>query len=113
MLGQSLRGQLNYPVLAADMRRDHWHFRGAAICPVGESKSAHLLFDQDGRTLSVFSLPAGSFPSLQDHKTYSSTADDGHVLVAERQGTAIYCLVALDPSGRFRPADLQRLLKSH
>jgi hypothetical protein len=113
MLGQYLRGQLKVPVLAADMRRENWHFRGAAICPVGEVKSAHLLFDQDGRTLSVFSLPASSFPSLQDHKIYSSTAPEGHVLVAEREGSAIFCLVGQDPNGQFRPSDLQRLLKDH
>jgi hypothetical protein len=113
MLGQYLRGELKYPVLAADMRRENWHFRGAAICPVGEVKSAHLLFDQDGRTLSVFSLPASSFPSLQDHKTYSSTTADGHVLVAEREGAAIYCLVEQDPSGHSRTSDLQQMLKDH
>lgn len=113
MLGQYLRGQLKVPVLAADMRRDNWNFRGAAICPVGDVKSAHLLFDQDGRTLSVFSLPASSFPSLQDHKVYSSTAPDGHVLVAEREGNAIFCLVGQDSNGQFRPADLQQMLKNH
>lgn len=113
MLGQYLRGQLQVPVLAADMRRENWHFRGAAICPVGEVKSAHLLFDQDGRTLSVFSLPASSFPSLQDHKVYSSTASDGHVLVAEREGNAIFCLVEQDSSGQFRTSDLQQILKDH
>jgi hypothetical protein len=86
--------------------------RGAAICPVDGVKSAHLLYDQGTRTLSIFSLPADSFPALQDQKIYEGSAD-GHALVARREGTAVYCLVGQDTGGNFTVSDLRQMLKSH
>jgi hypothetical protein len=69
-IGQYLRNQLHHPVLAANLEADQWRFRGAAICPVGDVKAAHLVFARDdGETVSVFSLPANAFPQFQNNQT--------------------------------------------
>jgi hypothetical protein len=112
LLGPYLRQELHHAVLAANLTKDHWHFRGAAICPVGDTLSAHLVFDQAGRTLSILSLPAASFPSLQNHKTYEGTASN-HVVIARREDGAIFCLVSSDPNNQTSVNDLNEILRAH
>jgi hypothetical protein len=112
LLGPYLRQQLSHAVLAVNLTKENWHFRGAAICPVGDDMSAHLIFDQAGRTLSILSLPASSYPALQNHKTYEGTSA-GHAVIARRQDGAIFCLVSSDPSNQTTVADLSDILRAH
>jgi hypothetical protein len=112
LLGPYLRQQLNHAVLAANLTKENWHFRGAAICPVGDVMSAHLVFDQAGRTLSILSLPASSYPALQNHKTYEGTSAN-HAVIARREDGAIFCLVSNDPNNQITVADLTDILHAH
>ena len=112
LLGPYLRQQLNHAVLAANLTKENWHFRGAAICPVGDVKSAHLVFDQAGRTLTILSLPASSYPALQNHKTYEGTSAN-HAVIARREDGAIFCLVSNDPNNQMTMADLSDILRAH
>lgn len=112
LLGPYLTQQLSHAVLAVNLDNDHWHFRGAAICPVGNVKAAHLVFDQNNRTLSILSLPASSYPDLQNHKMYEGTSTD-HAVIAKREDGAIFCLVSSDPSNQTSVEDLSNLLRAH
>jgi hypothetical protein len=111
-VGQYLRSQLNHPVLAANFTKDQWKFRGAAICPVDGTPSAHLLFEKGSRTLSVFSLPSSAFPLLKNNQTYEGSTE-GHSVVATRKGDAVYCLVCYDPSGSVTTSSLREMLQEH
>lgn len=111
-VGQFLRTKLNHPVLAANFTKEQWHFRGAAICPVDGINAAHLLFDKGNQTLSVFSLPAASFPALKNKQTYEGSYE-GHTVVARREDSAVYCLVCKDPSGSIDAGTLREMLQQH
>jgi hypothetical protein len=111
-IGQYLRQELNHPVLAADLKRDGWTFRGAAICPVGDVKSAHMLFQKDNRTLSVFSLPSSACPALASNQTYEGIVNN-HSVIARRENGAIYCLVSHCPRGGLSVPELDRILAAH
>jgi hypothetical protein len=112
-LGQYLRQELDHPILAANLEKEGWRFSGAAICPVGNVRAAHLLYRRSGyQTLSVFSLPASSFPSLQNNETYEGTID-GHAVVARSENGAVYCLVGYCPEGELSVAEVGRMLNEY
>src|SRR5205085_9832708 len=91
-----------------------WQLTGAAICPVDGVRGAHLLYRRPGtyQTLSIFSLPASSFPSFTNNQTYEGQID-GHAVLARCEDGAVYCLVAHCRSGQITVADLGRMLSAH
>ena len=112
-IGQYLRQELDHPVLAADLKNEGWQLEGAAICPVDGVRGAHLLYRRHGyQTLSIFSLPASSFPSLANHQTYEGTID-GHSVIARCEDGAVFCMVGHCPEGAITVADLGRMLNDH
>ena len=80
--------------------------------PWSGENAAHLVFDQNNRTLSILSLPASSYPDLQNHKMYEGTSTD-HAVIAKREDGAIFCLVSFDPSNQTSVDDLSNLLRAH
>jgi len=112
-IGSYLRNQLNHPVLAANLEKDHWRFKGAAICPVNGIKAAHLVFLRDnGESLSVFSLPASALPDLKPNETVGEVSE-GHAIVARSQDGAVYCLVGHSTDGQLKERDLDNVLAAH
>jgi hypothetical protein len=84
--------ELGYKALVAGLPGD-WQFKGAAICPVGTVRSAHLVFVQGDRSVSIFSLRApevrgrGDFTAELGKANIAGFADGGHVyvLLGERE----------------------------
>jgi hypothetical protein len=95
-IAQNMKTVLRHPVVASPMGHD-WDFRGAAICPVGSTNTAHLLFTRDGDFVSVFSLPASSFPGSPNH-TICDAAVNGRLMAGFVEAGGFHCVVA--SSGR-------------
>ena len=96
-IGQSLSVMLHIPVLSGDPSGP-WDFRGASICPVGERKSAHLLFARGNQAVSLFSLPPDSWKSPTENA--SCTECDGtHALAAFATANGFYCIVGSSTDG--------------
>ncbi len=110
--GRLMAAQLNHPVLSADLVKEGWHFRGAAICPVGSTRSAHLVFDfpGTGKTLSCFSV---KLPTAAHDGESITTSVKGHALAGFVRGDTCYCMVEFDSDGPTDAADLQKLLLRH
>ena len=90
-LARQMQEELNFPVITKPLPAD-WHFRGAAFCPVGRTKSAHLMYDRDGKTVSVFSLPAGVWPG--DHlPNCAELTRDHHAVAGMMTRSGFYCVV--------------------
>ena len=111
-IASAMRNQLGFPVLAANLVNDGWHFRGASKCPVGDVRSAHLLFDKGEETISVFSLPAGSFPAVDQGHWYEAVVQNHPVVCYARDG-AVFAFVGHDVGGKLKLAELESLAKRH
>ena len=103
-----LRTRLAYPVLSAPLPRPY-AFDGASICYVGKIQSAHLLFHEDSRQVSVFSLPANAVPKSPAGAVYEAAAY-GHPIVGVVQGRGFYCIVLSGPNATARES--RNLLES-
>ena len=92
-IAQGMSARLHHPVIAASVG-DGWEFRGAAICPVGSLKSAHLIYAHDDAAISVFSLPASvAVSSCPDHQNCDA-AVDGHPMAGFVENGGFFCVVA-------------------
>jgi hypothetical protein len=91
--GAELAQRLQVPVIAAAL--SDWSFVGAGACPVWGHPSAHFLYRDGVRRLSVFTLPSSSF-ALGEAGNFSMTVDDHRVSGFLRSG-ALYCVVADSP----------------
>lgn len=93
-LARQMRQQLNFPVLTTRLG-DEWHFRGAAFCPVGTHRSAHLLYSRNGQpvmTVSIFSLPPIVWPG--DHcADCAEMAKGNHPVAGFSTAKGVYCVV--------------------
>jgi hypothetical protein len=97
-IAQGMSARLNHPVLATSVG-DGWEFRGAAICPVGDLQSAHLVFAHDDAAISVFSLPASAaLASCPDHQNCEAAVGD-HPMAGFVENGGFYCVVAT-PGGK-------------
>jgi hypothetical protein len=92
-IAQTMSARLHHPVIAVTIG-DGWEFRGAAICPVGNLKSAHLIYAHDDAAISVFSLPASvALASCPDHQNCDA-AVDGHPMAGFVENGGFFCVVA-------------------
>jgi hypothetical protein len=90
LIAHRMGAHLKYPVVATAMG-EGWEFRGAALCPVGGKRVAHMMYSRDGVYLSVFSLPASAFPDVPQ----TCDADVGeHPVAAFTEAGGVYCVVA-------------------
>ena len=104
-IAKEMAAELNHPVAAAPMGHD-WDFRGAAVCPVGPAKAAHLLYRRGDAFVSVYSLPASAFPTCPNHENCDA-ALNGHPVAGFVEAGGFYCVVA--SSGGATPVDLQQV----
>ncbi len=97
-------------VLAVDLRKDGWQFKGAGRCNVGDMQAAHLLYTRSNQVISVFSLPA----------TSGCHSGDGSCIVKEIQkhptasfvrGGGIYSVVGSSTDGKLTLADVDGIAK--
>jgi len=93
-LGQRLSQRLHQPVISASLPESGWKFRGGAMCPVGGTPSAHLIFDQGVASVSVFSMPR----SVYDKNTRYQTIVNNHPMAGFVDSRGAFCLVASDNS---------------
>jgi hypothetical protein len=91
---KKLDNELGYPVLAEDLGDRRWTFRGAAVCPVGETQAAHLMFvHSDGRThISVYSIPVTACYHAPGDAHYEELISN-HPVAGFVQDRGLYCIV--------------------
>jgi hypothetical protein len=95
---KQLRQQLGFPILAAKLPGT-WDFHGAFICPVGSTKSGHLVFDQNGNNfVSIFSLPH-EFASSAYLTGDCSQTENHHPIAAFATNDGFYCVVGSSKDG--------------
>lgn len=104
-IARLLSAELNHPVIATAMGHD-WEFRGAGICPVGPTQSAHMLYARGDAFVSVFSLPASAFPAHAD-KVDCDAAVKGHPVAGFAEQGAFYCVVG--STGGTSPMDAREV----
>lgn len=94
-LARQMQKVLNFPVLTERLPKE-WNFRGAAFCPVGTCKSAHLIYFRvvgPRKTVSVFSLPADVWPGGQGHTCAEVDPRSRHPLAGFATGRGVYFMV--------------------
>jgi len=110
LMTQKLREQLGFRALAA-AAGDGWHFCGAsAFCMVGQAHSAHLVFKQNGQSLSIFSVavsseswPDGRTPAEGEH--FANT-QAGHPIVSWIHDGTVYSVVGAGPNDSLKLEDI-------
>jgi hypothetical protein len=103
LMTQKLREQLGFPALAVTAGAG-WKFYGAsALCMVGPARSAHLVFKQNGDSLSIFSVavasenwPDGKPPA--DGEIFANT-QAGHPILSWVHNDTVYSVVGNSPDG--------------
>jgi len=91
-IARELRQRLGFPILAARLPGT-WEFRGASICPVGETKSGHLVFDRgNNEFVSIFSLPRQFLSAIPSGKEFSEV-ELRHPIAGFATGEGFYCIV--------------------
>jgi hypothetical protein len=100
-IGRRLSRDLGVPVLSTAL--PHWQFAGAGPCPVWGHESAHLLYRDGARTLSVFSIPARDFSLPGKDDRYAATRDTHRLAGFVRDG-GLYCVVVNSPDGQITEA---------
>lgn len=116
---QAMEASINQPVWAADLGQEGWRFRGAKVCPVGDHKSAHLMFQKSDAVASIFSLPAGESPGAGG--TCASKAKEGkccfelegHLVSGFVHEGKLYCIVVRSPKKTVSIADVRSLRDRH
>lgn len=106
-MASAYQQQLGRNVIAEPVG-DGWKLRGAAICPVLNDRSGHLVFDRGQQTLSLISLPASIASGLKPHETFSFNRSD-HALAGFSEGGGFYCIVEHRPGGTVALSDLEGL----
>jgi len=107
-LGGVMGKRLAHPVLAANLKGDGWTYRGAAICQVKGEPCAHLLFERDGRWVSVFSVKG---LTKGDGPVAGATIDGHPIRGFVRDG--VLCAIVGRTSQGTTEAELEQLLEKH
>jgi hypothetical protein len=100
--------QLGYPAMLTNLSADHWAFRGAAMCPVGRVKVAHVMYARDGAQLSLFSMPGNICYRACDGTEYDQVVHNHPVAGFVRSG-GLYCIVGSDPKGNLELREVRSL----
>ena len=104
-IGRELRQRLGFPILSAGLP-GAWNFNGASICPVGTTKSGHLVFKSgDGQFVSIFSLPRQFGPADLTNKSFSEV-EQNHPMAGFATGDGFYCVVE---SSKGQPMSLEQV----
>jgi hypothetical protein len=91
-IAQQLREKLGFPILSARLPGS-WDFHGASVCPVGTTKSGHLVFERgNNEFVSIFSLPRQFVSAMPSGKDFSET-EQHHPIAGFATGDGFYCLV--------------------
>jgi hypothetical protein len=109
-LRQQLENELGFSVLAGAIGDDEsgWEFKGAAVCPVGQIASAHLLFARRGQAVSLFSLPRASCPQAKTGDVFEDGDRDHPMAVFVRPG-GIQCVVGSSRDGSLTATDVRSI----
>jgi hypothetical protein len=107
-IADAMRDRLHQPVLMTHPNEAGWTFRGAAMCPVGGTKSGHLMFARGDERLSVFSLPKTMLPAAVEGSQFAGTFKD-HCIVGFVKDGALFCAVETGPAGTISLKHLQQL----
>lgn len=107
-IAKVLTARLGWPVLAAPLK-DDWKFDGAAICPVGRSQSAHLVFKRGKDDISIFSLPASLAPNAQHVAEYQEV-EEGHPIAAFAANGGLFCVVGSGPDDTMKLSNVRAIL---
>lgn len=99
---------LHRPVLMVHPNEAGWDFHGASFCPVGGTKSGHLVFGRGDERLSVFSLPKSMLPGASEGSQFAGTYKE-HCIVGFVKDGALFCAVETGPAGSISLAHLQQL----
>ena len=110
-IGRSLAERVRHDVLSVNLADEGWRFRGAAVCPVGERRAAHLVYARGSQTLSIFSVLVEPRPDQTDSTCKTSVA--AHPLAAMRIGKTVHALVCHGPANLMSPEECERLLNGH
>ena len=111
LMGQTMASTIKEPVLAADIG-DGWSFVGAAMCPVGDKQSAHLVYRRNGQWLSIFSIPASSCQKVRNGGFGGERIND-HMVAGFAHTGGVYCMVGSCPKGALQLDEIKQLLKKH
>ena len=97
-IGNEMEQKLGFPVLSSNLTGS-WTFHGASVCFVGNIRSAHLVFERDGKQfLSFFSLPPTAVKNSSDGAEYAEV-DDRHPLAGFSTPAGFYCIVGSSTDG--------------
>jgi hypothetical protein len=87
-----LHGQLGFAIMSGQPSAAPWRFDGAAICDVGHTSGAHLIFKQANQDISVFSLPISVDPQAAGKGEFTAV-EDGHPIAGFATKDALYAVV--------------------
>jgi hypothetical protein len=111
LMGQNMASRIKEPVLATDIGNG-WTFVGAAMCPVGDKQSAHLVYQRKGQWLSIFSIPASSCKKVRDGAFGGEQLND-HMIAGFARTGGVYCMVGSCPRKNLQLDEIRQLLKQH
>ena len=89
-IGGKLSEQLKIPVISTALKG--WTFAGAGPCPIWGHPTAHLLYRNGEKTLSVFSIPARDLALAYSSGEYATRFGD-HALAGFLKDDGLYCVV--------------------
>ncbi|MBC8107466.1 MAG: anti-sigma factor [Anaerolineae bacterium] len=107
LISKKLQEELGFQPLVT-MLDDGWQFAGERICPIGDVRTAHLLFKRGEQSLSIFSIPGKAVYSPQDGAQYQVTVDQ-HPIAGFVRGTTMYCVVGKSAKGDLTLADMKKI----
>jgi len=111
-IGKALNAKLHQPVIVYHPADSSWVFRGASVCPVGNTPSGHLVFVKGNGTkadgLSIFSLPKSMMPAAREGAVYSATVNQ-HSIVGFVKDNALFCLVSSGTTGSLSIDELKKM----
>lgn len=110
--GEAIQRQLRETVLAANLVTDGWEYRGAGICPVGEVRSAHLVYARGEQRLSVFSLPASLCSEAKEGNICVKEVN-GHVIAGLVRTGGVYSMVGHCPKNSLKAEEIVSLFERH
>lgn len=111
LIGHVLGQRLQQHVFAPRLAEEGWRFHGAAICPVGERRSAHIVFARNEQRLSVFSFVARDYATAKVARC--SKAVENHIIAGMVNSGEIHCMVGYCPNGGLQQREVNELFERH
>lgn len=105
-LGENLSGQLKIPVISTPLAG--WKFAGAGPCPIWGHATAHYLYRNGDKSLSVFSIPTSDMALKITTGEYTATVGT-HKLAGFVKDGGLYCVLAESSDGSVSADDAREL----